>query len=313
MAAVLVCGAYGFHITHLRFRDGVMTAFIPGRTLPIVTAVPVPGSFTLPVMGGEYADGLRYVEAHNRIGHPNYLFGEVSRTGWWYYYPAVIALKWPVIVLLLSIGGLVWIALGKAFAPELRIMALFPLVFVTLLAGSHIQIGDRHALPLYPFVLLGAAGLWHAVQGHRRARLALALLLAIQAADTLRFAPDYLSYTNVWVRPAEAYRYLSDSNLDWGQGLIALRDWQRQHPQERLYLAAFGSMDAQLYGIKAVPLAPGVRVAGTVAVQLSAITGQYLKSDANYRWLLDAGAREFLNHSVFIYRVGGPSASPAQN
>jgi hypothetical protein len=186
----------------------------------------------------------------------------------------------------------------------LKILAMFPLVFAAMLPGSRIQIGDRHALPLYPFLLIGAAALWERIKSHQWAKPLLLALLALQTADVLRFAPDYLSYTNPWVRPAEAYRYLSDSNLDWGQGLIALREWQRQHPRETLYLAAFGSVDAGLYGIRSIPLPPGERVTGTVAVQLSALTGQYLKSPPNYRWLLDEGSREMLNHSMFIVRAG---------
>ncbi len=304
LASTLLCGAYGFHVTHLRFHDRVMTAFIPGRELPIVTAVPVPGSFTVPVLGGEYGDGLRYVQAHNRIGHPNYLFGNISRTGWWYYYPAVIALKWPIVILVFSIAGWVLIARHKPVASELKILAMFPLVFAAMLPGSRIQIGDRHALPLYPFLLIGAAALWERINSHQWAKPLLLALLALQTADVLRFAPDYLSYTNPWVRPAEAYRCVSDSNLDWGEGLIALREWQQQHPRETLYLAAFGSVDAGLYGIRSIPLPPGERVTGTVAVQFSALTGQYLKSPPNYRWLLDEGSREMLNHSMFIVRAG---------
>ena len=69
------------------------------------------------------------------------------------------------------------------------------------------------------------------------------LLLLLNAADALRYAPGYLSYFNVFVHPADSYRLLTDSNLDWGQGLLALRQYQRDHPDEQISLSYFGSVD----------------------------------------------------------------------
>jgi hypothetical protein len=78
----------------------------------------------------------------------------------------------------------------------------------------------------------------------------------LNAADALRSAPDYLAYFNIFVKPENAWRLLTDSNLDWGQGLIALRAYQQQHPQEPLYLAYFGPVAPRLYGIRATALPP---------------------------------------------------------
>jgi hypothetical protein len=51
-------------------------------------------------------------------------------------------------------------------------------------------------------------------------------------ADALGYAPGYLSYFNAFVRPAESYPSLTDSNLDWGLSLLALRQYQGDHPNE---------------------------------------------------------------------------------
>ena len=45
--------------------------------------------------------GLRTLWAHNAAGHASYLFGARSSTGFWYYYPAALALKTPLAMLLL--------------------------------------------------------------------------------------------------------------------------------------------------------------------------------------------------------------------
>ncbi len=108
-------------------------------------------------------------------------------------------------------------------------------------------------LPIYPFALLFAGVVWESLRKNRIARLLLISFVIINAADTLRYTPGYLSYFNVFVRPANAYSLLSDSNLDWGQGLLAVRDYERNHPTEQIWLAYFGSVDPSIYGIKALP------------------------------------------------------------
>ena len=315
IAVFLVSGVYSFHLTRLRFRDGVMSAFIPGRETPIVTPVAVPGSFSLLAPAGEYGDGLRYVEAHNITGHAAYLLGHISRSGLPSYWPIVIALKWPVIVLLLFAGALVLLAARRIpLTRDLLLLGIFPLVMVAMLPFSHIQIGDRHPLTIYPFLLLLVAGVWWASDPHlpepgrcgapwgRWLKAALIALVLLQAADTLRVAPDYLSYFNFWVRPGQAYKLVSDSNLDWGQGLIALRDWQARHPEQPLHVAYFGTMDPKLYGVRARLLLPGERATGAIAVSMTAMTGQYLDDPNAYKWLLKY-PHQVVNHSIFIVHV----------
>ena len=102
-------------------------------------------------------------------------------------------------------------------------MLIFPAVLFALAMMSNLDVGDRYVLPVYPFLLLLAAAIWE----HAAVRPAGAILvltaLALQAVDTARYAPDYLSYMNPLVPTDRGYEWLSDSNLDWGQGLIALR------------------------------------------------------------------------------------------
>jgi hypothetical protein len=42
---------------------------------------------------------------------------------------------------------------------------------------------------------------------------------------------------------------LSDSNLDWGQDLPLLADWQRRHLDRPVFLSYFGAADPSHYGI----------------------------------------------------------------
>ena len=59
-------------------------------------------------------------------------------------------------------------------------------------------------------------------------RAAYCALLACHVITGLRIGPNYLAYFNALASgPAGGYRYLVDSNLDWGQNMWQLRDWMQ--------------------------------------------------------------------------------------
>ena len=170
--------------------------------------------------------------------------------------------------------------------------------------NAKFNIGERHILPLYPFALLIAGGIWERARhlGHLAEALVI-LALCLNAADALRYAPDYLAYFNVFVRPQNSWRLLTDSNLDWGQGLIALRNYQQQHPDEPLHLAYFGSVDPALYGIQAAPLAEHEQAKGTLIVSPTLLSGQNLNDPDAYHWLWAYKPDRVVDHSLWVYDV----------
>ncbi len=117
----------------------------------------------------------------------------------------------------------------------------------------------------------------------------------------MRYAPDYLAYFNVFVKPENSWGLLTDSNLDWGQGLIALREYEQQHPSETLHLAYFGSVDPKLYGIRALPLAPNEPVSGEVVAGASCLSGQVLDDPVSYYWLWDYQPQRIIDHSLWLF------------
>jgi hypothetical protein len=330
IAFVLVWAGYFFHVSRLTMRDGTLTATFPNRQ-PIIKHLRTPMNFSIPIPAGEYLEGLRSVALHNHRGHQAFFMGTVSaKGGWKLYYPVVILLKWPTTVLVLFLSLLLLALRRRLRVPtELLIMATFPAVFLAFAIKSHIDIGDRHVLPVYPFALLFVAGWWQLANTPRewarragtaakpvvvapwRQRTLLALLVAavaLNAADGLRYAPDYISYFTPFVAPGESYKILSDSNLDWGEGLLALRGYERDHPREKIYLSYFGSVEGPAYGLRAEFLEPGKRVSGaTVVVSATQLTGQMMgdKPDA-FRWVLRFPEKEILNHSLHVFVVPGP-------
>ena len=53
-----------------------------------------------------FFSGILAVLAHNRRGHPSFLMGQRSPNGFWYYFPAVLAVKTPLA--LFGLVGMWW-------------------------------------------------------------------------------------------------------------------------------------------------------------------------------------------------------------
>jgi len=321
LALVTLWGGYFFHVSRFTVSDGKATATFPNRglkTWPTKSQL----HLNLTVPAGEFFEGLREVAFSNKHGRPAWFFGKIYPTGGIaLYYPAAMVLKWPSVLLALLLAALLMGIRRVCRAPgDLLVMCGFALVFFVFALRSRYDIGERHILPLYPFALMIAGSIWEHVialkarvgteiptwWGPKRINynvIVLLLALALNAADALRPAPDYLAYFNVLVRPQSAWRYLTDSNLDWGQGLISLREYEFKHPGEAMHLAYFGSVNPALYGVRALPLEPNQTATGKVILGASALSGQVLPDPNSYRWLLNYKPVEMLDGSMFVYDI----------
>ena len=304
LALITLWAGYFFHVSHLKIGDGQVVATFPNRAVK-TWATKSNKHVNGIVPAGEFLEGLREVALSNKHGRPAWFMGRIYPSGGIKaYYPVAIALKWPTILLALLLASLLMGLRKTCRAPgDLLVMCAFGLVFLFFAIQSKYDIGERHILPLYPFALLIAGALWEHVTAHKTARALLLILLCLNAADTLRSAPDYLTYFNVLVRPTSSWRYLTDSNLDWGQGLIALREYEQKHPDKTLRLAYFGSVNPALYGVRAAPLAPEDHVTGKVIVGASALSGQILPDPNSYRWLLPYPPTQMIDRSMFVYEI----------
>src|SRR5262249_13332124 len=131
-----------------------------------------------------FISGVDMVLQSTREGRPAFLLGQVSDTGWWYYFPVAFALKTTIPFLLTSIGGLVWavIEIVKRKRFVLLYAVLPSLLYLGLTMTSHLNIGVRHLLPMFPFVAVTGAGFIAtlidlALQRDRRLGAALAVVL----------------------------------------------------------------------------------------------------------------------------------------
>ena len=177
-------------------------------------------------------------------GMPSYFFGKVYAHGVWFYFPVLFTIK--------STLGMLGLLLLTVFAiargwlnrwRELWFLLAPPAVYLVVAMTSHLNIGARHILPVWVFCcVLAAAG---AVTLARRSKAWLAVvgvLLVLHAGSTLHAAPNYIAYANeAWGGPSKTYRYLTDSNTDWAQQLIATSRYLREHHVTQCYIAYFAA------------------------------------------------------------------------
>lgn len=226
-----------------------------------------------------------------------FLNGQYSVTGWPSFFAWAFALK-TTIPFILAAGWSAWLAVRERIRPEAArgarwegLLPLTPLLDLLLVYGassilSHLNIGHRHILPIYPvlFILAGALGRF-LIPPLRWGALAVAALVVWHVAESVSVAPHYLAYFNELAGgPAQGHNHLVDSSLDWGQDLPGLKAWldANQRPGETAYLAYFGTGDPGYYGIKAkrlafingfhedepyIPLGPGLYCIGATMLE----------------------------------------------
>jgi 4-amino-4-deoxy-L-arabinose transferase-like glycosyltransferase len=304
IALIVLWAGYFFHVSHLEVTDGHVHATFPNRPDRVWDSKSsLRLSLILPA--GEFVEAFREVARSNHSGRPAWFLGRMYPHGvGWAYYPVTILLKWPSMLVLLTLLSIVLEIRARRRTPrDLLLLFLFPVVFFCFALTAKFNIGERHILPLYPFALLIAGGIWQHARASKLATLAVIVALCLNAADALRCAPGYLGYFNILIRPQTSWQLLTDSNLDWGQGLIALRKYQSQHPEEQLRLAYFGSVDPMLYGVEAAPLAGHDEPKGVNVVGATLLSGQTLEDPDAYHWLWASQPAHVIDHCLWVYDV----------
>jgi tetratricopeptide (TPR) repeat protein len=264
LAAMLVgwitlWGSYGFRFAARR-GPLAMTSSLPQyierstRRSGVAPLVLVETLERLRVLPQAYLYGTANVLIGSGAGGHTYLFGTLYPRGVWFYFPSALLVKWTLGFMALLAVALV--GLGRA-PPRARLLLVPALAYLLVTMTSRMNIGVRHALPIFPFLCV-LVGVQAAVLLEGRALL-LGAFLALHAASSLRGFPDYLAYSNELFGGAKStYRVLSDSNADWGQGLKEARAYLESRGVRDCALAYFGTADPVRYGVpcRALPGSP---------------------------------------------------------
>ncbi|MGB7161043.1 MAG: hypothetical protein WBD40_23480 [Tepidisphaeraceae bacterium] len=266
-----------------------------------------PGPFSAAVLWLEekhllpqaWLNGLLYTQ-QSAVLRKTYLLGRFSMSGWWYYFPFTMLVKSPLALMAAAAGAVVVgvIALRRGGLNVLRehgwTIAVFAAPVVVYMASamtSNLNLGIRHVLPVYPFLYiaigLAAAYLWRVRP--RLVKFAGLLLMAVLGVETLSAFPHYVAFFNAAAGSSRnGINLLGDSNLDWGQDLKLLAQWQQDNPNVDLSLAYFGMADPTYYGVTYRNMRGGYflgppfeppRPDGVVAVSATHLQGIYLDED----------------------------------
>ncbi len=193
----------------------------------------------------QFVKGLRYIAVADRTqGFPAYLLGRKIEYGAPWYFPVAWAIKFPIALQILTLAGLAATVARLArreAGPADAFLWLPPVCLLLPALLTHIHIGFRHILPVLPFCILGG-GLALERWGRRRAFRALAAAgLVWLGGASLWIYPQGISYFNEWIGgPRQGWKYLADSNIDWGQNLPELAAYATRHKIEKIQTYYFG-------------------------------------------------------------------------
>jgi 4-amino-4-deoxy-L-arabinose transferase-like glycosyltransferase len=211
-----------------------------------------------------YLYGLVDVLNVSHPGLPPWILGRLLPHGVWYYFPITFLIKSTPAFLVLLVMSL---AAGKWLRPERRRAFAFLILPVMMWYGaamtSGLDIGYRHVLPALAFlILLISGGLAYAAQTRTRKpwRYLIGLLLAAQIASAVFVYPDYFAYSDEFLGgERNTYKYLTDSNNDWGQALYQTALWLKARNITDCWIAYDGAADLKYYGVpcRILPGNPG--------------------------------------------------------
>jgi hypothetical protein len=254
--------------------------------------------------------GVYEVARHSSTGQPAYLFGRQSETGWWYYFPAALALKTPTAILALwAVALFVWLVRRRQAAlpfPALA-MLVYAAVYLGLSMSSSLNIGYRHLLPLLAPLLAVAAGLASLLPARRALLLGAAGLVTLQAGELARVHPHHLAFFNSLAGgPPAGRHYLVDSNLDWGQDMLNLSRYMVQQDIPKVCMQYFGRVEPGYYGIwwDHLPNSEEVTQKGTpdcFCVASATILMDVYMQPGQFRWLRERTPDAVIGYSLFLY------------
>lgn len=268
-----------------------------------------------------YFYGLAVVRSFITKSRPTFLMGELSDKGWWYYFPVAFLIKTPIPLLLLVIGTAVLTVSRRTGFWEREVFLLLPaIVWFGSSSSSGFNLGYRHILPVLPFLFV-FAGKVATVQWSKLLALGIVLIAVLcvwQLVTAVCIYPHYLAYFNELVGgPENGYKYLVDSNLDWGQDLKGLVAYLKAQDIDRVKLSYFGTAEPAYYGINYTclpsfgilskdkcPIEPDFQnQAGVFAVSATNLQGVYLGDPHTFDWLKEQEPEAVIGHSIFVYRV----------
>ncbi|MBU1075077.1 glycosyltransferase family 39 protein [Patescibacteria group bacterium] len=294
----------------------------------------------------QYLKGMFTLFSHNYWGHMSYLHGEYSNFGFWNYFPTTFLIKTPLsMIFLLAFGCLLLLSRlfkrniatrfnkiatnfipSKKFRLKMRFRFLLhrttsfyneipftywllistPVFYFIWAMTSKINIGHRHILIIYPFLIMLAAKVITFSCGHKKTyiRILVVVFMIWYVLASILIYPNFISYFNESIGgPKNGAKFVTDSNIDWGQDIIKFKKYLDDHNIDQYYFTYFGSLWPSYYGISHQPV-PRVtnqeqleQLNRVVAISVSALYSE----DGTYSALQTVEPDVRIGYSIYVY------------
>lgn len=284
----------------------------------------------------QYLIGLFMVFGRVEGGNTTYFFGQVTNQSFRSYFPMVFLIKesLPALILLLFASAFgIYTALKRnltAFPKKIwtnmknyldgHIAEFSMLAFIALYAyvsiTGNLNIGFRHLFPILPFmyVLIAKEVTLFSEKISKSGKKIywgfVFLMLFWLLAETAAAYPGYLAYFNETVGGSKnGYKYVTDSNVDWGQDLKRLQKFVEENNIDKIRIDYFGGGDVGHYlGDKAIiwhahmGQEPGWYAISATFLENS-LYDKITEGKPDYQWLREREPDANIGGSILIYNI----------
>ena len=291
-----------------------------------------------------YLRGMDLQKVDFERGLPSYLFGQWSPHGWWHYYLVCAALKEPLgtwaLAILAVCARLRWPKKARSNATEAsiaetanrrcgagwldEIALLLPAIVLIVFVSSQTGFSRhfRYVLPAFPFLFVWIGRVAQvALRKPRAVGVCVAVALTWTVTSSLTIYPHSMSYFNELTGgPLGGCRCLLDSNIDWGQDVLYLKDWCNKHPEATpLHVAFSNSYADALLGLGdrvrnlddlLKPIGGNPFIESHPSRELGPKPGWYALSvnyiygrSRQYRYFLNFQPVAMAGYSIYIYHI----------
>jgi len=271
-------------------------------------------------------------------GNGSYFLQQVGN-GFTWYFPVVFSIKETLPLLFLaffSLGYMIKQMFSKFAFSKIRerianflrksvvewSMFIFIILYAYVSISGGLNIGFRHLFPILPFAYLLISKKVsdfirnnHVVSQQTFRIVMLLLMIWIFLIPILNY-PNYTSYFNESIGGSKnGYKYVTDSNTDWGQDLKRLKIYIDQHPEiDKIRVDYFGGGDIKYYiGDKYIMWYDSMRPVqlGWYAISTNFLQGSIYDTanktpENNYAWTQQYKPVAMIGDSILVYHITQP-------
>jgi len=238
-----------------------------------------------------YVRGIDFQGVLSEQGQGSFLAGEHSTTGWRYYYLFAFLIKTPIPFLIFLLFTLLFFKRIRHRVAVFECFLIIPILSFIIYFSlfNHLNIGLRYLLPVLPFMYVFVSKVVKLKFKRQKIFVGMVIfLVGWYVVSSLWIFPHYLAYFNELIGgPRNGYKYLIDSNLDWGQDNDAMIEYARNSKEP----------------IKINPEEPTKGKIAVDANRLQGLPGFSSFPTDRYEWLRKLKPIDHVGYSWLIYEV----------